>query len=434
MRQVAESIEIADALASVDVPQQEFTRLLGYPRGFALEGRARELADWARDWYAKHGRPWFYARQVESLEFEPGAAGGDTIRPDLTKPDLIKIDGVVFNSKRLHTAFEQAGAHSAILVAVGAGPEAEEEARRLWKEEKPDEYFFLEMYASAVVEQLTTVAGARLCDWAEQRGMAVLPHSSPGYPDWDVAEQPRLLKLIRETRSEQFPSRVDAFDSGMLRPKKTQLAVFGVTRHRERLQRLTNLVPCESCSFGPCQYRRSPYKRTPRTTAEPLPAPITALDADAQYTVNRKALQRWAEEHLVIQPGLDGSIDVTFRYDGTTCTNMGRPLSFIYNVKLGPRADEYPILDERCSPAEDDTGHESMCKFVEDPDRLMTSIDSEKPLLGQRLNAVLEWRREPNGAGCYCESQSRNHKWGLVLETIHYALVQKELSGETENS
>jgi hypothetical protein len=423
MREVAESIEIADALAGVDVPQQEYTRLLGYPRGFAIEGRARELADWARDWFAKNGRPWFYARQVESLEFATGAAARDTIQ----------IDGVAFKSKRLQIAFEQAGAHSAILVAVGAGPEAEERARELWKEDKPDEYFFLEMYASAVVEQLTTVAGARLCDWAEQRGMAVLPHSSPGYPDWDVAEQPQLLELIRQTRSEQFPSLVDAFDSGMLRPKKTQLAVFGVTRHRERLQRLTSLVPCESCSFGPCQYRRAPYKRAPRTTAEPLPAPVAVLDADAQYTVNRKALQRWAEERLVIQPGPDGSTDVTFRYDGTTCTNMGRPLAFIYKVKLGPRADEYPILDELCSPAADDTGHESMCKFVEDPDRLMTAIDSEKPLLGQRLNAVLEWRREPNGAGCYCEQQSRNHKWGLVLETIHYALVQKELSGETEN-
>ncbi len=432
MRQVAESIEIADALPGVDVPQQEFARLLGYPRGFAMEGRARELSDWARDWYAKNGRPWFYARQVESLEFSTSAARGDTLRPD-----LIKIDGAIFNSKRLHSAFEQAGAHSAILVAVGAGPEAEEEARRLWKEEKPDEYFFLEMYASAVVEQLTTIAGARLCDWAEQRGMAVLPHSSPGYPDWDVAEQPRLLELIRQTRSEQFPSRVDAFDSGMLRPKKTQLAVFGVTRHRDRLQRLTSLVPCESCSFGPCQYRRAPYKRAPRT-AEPLPAPANlperVLDADAQYTVNRKALQRWAEERLAIAPQSDGSMVATFRYDGTTCTNMGRPLAFIYNVRLGPRTDEYPILDERCSPAVDDSGHESMCKFVEDPDRLMTAIDNEKPLLGQRLNAVLEWRREPNGAGCYCEPQSRDHKWGLVLETIHYALVQKELSGETENS
>ena len=43
------------------------------------------------------------------------------------------------------------------------------------------------------------------------------------------------------------------------------------------------------------------------------------------------------------------------------------------------------------------------------------------------------WRREPSAAGCYCEAASRDHKWGLVLETIHYALVQKELAQETEN-
>ena len=48
MRQVAESIEMADVLSGVDVSPEEYTRLLGYPRGWVLEGRARELADWAR--------------------------------------------------------------------------------------------------------------------------------------------------------------------------------------------------------------------------------------------------------------------------------------------------------------------------------------------------------------------------------------------------
>ena len=434
MRQVAEAIEIADSLAGVDVQPQEFTRLLGYPRGWVLEGRARELADWARDWYAKHGRPWFYARQAESLEFDHTFRSNAAQR-DSSLADAIRIDGVLFNSKRLHSALVQAGAHSAILVAVGAGPEAEEEARRRWCEEKPDEYFFLEVFASAVVEHLTTLAGARLCDWAEQRGMAVLPHSSPGYPDWDVAEQPQLLKLIKQTRSEQFPSLLDVFDSGMLRPKKAQLAVFGVTRHTERLQRLTDLVPCESCSFGPCQYRRAPYKRAPRPTGEPLPVrikiPERVLDSNAQYTVNQRALQRWSEERLRMRPSPDGSIDATFRYDGTTCTNMGRPLAFIYNVKLGPRADGYPILEQSCGPAPGDTGYTAMCKYIEDSESLMAAIEIEKPLFGQRLNSILTWRRESNVAGCYCEASSRNHKWGLVFETIHFALMQKELSEET---
>jgi hypothetical protein len=423
MRQVAESVELSAILPAVDVAPQEYVRLLGYPRGFALEGRARELADWARQWYAKHGRPWLYARQAESLEIDT-AVGANTVR----------IDGVAFTGKRLHRALQDAAAHSAVLVAVGAGPEAEEEARRRWSEEKPDEYFFLEVFASAVVEHLITLAGARLCDWAEQRGMAVLPHSSPGYPNWDVLEQPRLLDLIKQTRSERFPSPVDAFETGMLRPKKTQLAVFGLTRHTERLQRLTSLVSCESCSFGPCQYRRAPYKRAPRSTAEPVAQRAPALDSDAEYTVNRKALERWASERLSMRPCPDGSIDFDFRYDGTTCTNMGRPLTFIYNVKLGPREEGYPIREQHCAPAAGDDGHTAMCKYIEDADSLMSAIAAEKPLHGERLDAVLAWRREPSGAGCYCEALSRSHKWGLVLETIYYALVQKELERENEPS
>lgn len=419
MRQIAEAMELVDVRPDVRVQPEEYVRLLGYPRGWKLEGRARELSDWAQDWYAKNGRPWVYSRQAESF-----AINGDAIQ----------IEGSIFTSKRLKNTLQQAEAHNVILVAVGAGIEAEEESRRRWEQEKPDEYFFLEMFASAVVEHLVTAAGARLCDWAEQQNMTVLPHYSPGYAEWDVAEQPRLLELMKQTRREPFPSHVDAFDSGMLRPKKTLLAVFGLTRHTERLRRLTDLVPCENCSFGPCQYRRAPYRRASRSWGEELPTPFVVLDQDAQYSVNRRALKRWAEERLSIRLCPDGSLDAIFRYEGTTCTNMGRPLAFDYGVKLGPREQGYPILEQRCAPAASDTGYSLMCQYLENPERLMAAIDREKPLSGERLSAVLSWQRMPSAAGCYCEAASRDHKWGLVLETIHYALAQKETVQDTEIS
>ena len=44
MRQVAEAIETADTLPDVDVQPQEYTRLLGYPRGWVLEGRGRRIS------------------------------------------------------------------------------------------------------------------------------------------------------------------------------------------------------------------------------------------------------------------------------------------------------------------------------------------------------------------------------------------------------
>jgi hypothetical protein len=417
MCQLAETVELTCALSRMNVLPEEYTRLLGYPRGWVLEGRAQELANWAREWYAANGQPWFYARQAESIEISGGS---------------ISIDGITFASKRLQQTLQQAEAHSVVLAAVGAGEEVEEETRRRWQDEKPDEYFFLEIYGSAVVEHLTALAGARLCDWAEQRGMAVLPHYSPGYPEWDIAEQPRLLDLIQRVGQGRFPFQLEALDSGMLRPRKAQLAVFGLTRHTERLRRLTGLVPCESCSFGPCQYRRAPYRRNPQALGEQFAVPVTKLDQDAQYTVNRKALQRWAGERLTLHTADDGSVDAVFRYDGTTCTNMGQPLQFLYSVRLGPRAEGYPIREQNCVPAQGDTGHASMCQYVENAARLMTSINNEKPLNGKHLSAVLDWRREPSGAGCFCTQASRDHKWGLVFETIHYALAQLERTQDNE--
>ena len=221
--------------------------------------------------------------------------------------------------------------------------------------------------------------------------MAVLPHYSPGYPEWDVAEQPRLLELMKRTRRERFPSCVEALDSGMLRPKKTLLAVFGLTRHTERLRRLTDLVPCESCSFGPCQYRRAPYRRAPRPNGENrFRRAMTVLDRGRRVqreSQGPEAMGRGAALYATLNQ--DGSLDAVFRYDGTTCTNMGRPLTFHYNVKLGPRAEGYPIREQRCAPAAGDTGHTYMCQYIEDPTRLMAAIERRE---------TAEWRTAECGA------------------------------------
>lgn len=376
---------------AVRVETAEYMRLLGYPPDFMPTGRAAELAEWARGWYAANGRPWVYTREVRSLDLADGA---------------VRIEGVEFHSRRLHSTLEQARAQSVVLAAASAGPEAEEHAQQLWREEKPDEYFFLEVYGSAVVEQLITDTGARLCAWAEDRQMAVLPHYSPGYAEWDIAEQARLMELMRES----LPGPLRVLESGALQPKKSLLAVFGVTRQVERMLLLKDLVPCQNCSYHTCQYRRAPYRRA-------LPG-VT----QSSYSVNAKALRRWASERLTLERCEDGTIDARFRYDGTTCTNMGRPLAFDYFVKLGRGEQGYPIREQRCTPAPGDTGHTQMCQYLTNSAQLMDAIGREKPLLGQPLDAVLAWRRPATGAGCYCDAASREHKWGLALETIHYAL------------
>jgi hypothetical protein len=88
--------------------------------------------------------------------------------------------------------------------------------------------------------------------------MAVLPHYSPGYPGWDVAEQSRLLELFQGAGT--IPGNLEALESGALRPKKSLLALFGLTRQTQGVRRLTEMVACESCSLPVCEFRRVTVK------------------------------------------------------------------------------------------------------------------------------------------------------------------------------
>jgi hypothetical protein len=416
-------IALADAPPIVRVDAAEYVRLLGYPRGHVLDGRAAALAAEAEAWYASHGRPWIHARQIDDIAIEAGA---------------VRLGREVFASPRLRRAFTDADAHGAVLVAVGAGEELEAEAGRRWRDEKPDEYFFLEVYGSAVVEHLVTLAGARLCGWAERQGLAVLPHDSPGYPEWDIADQGRLHAMLTAD-GVPLPAPLAVLDSGALRPKKSLIAVFGLTRHVDRFAHLRDLVPCERCAFTPCQYRRAPYRLgAPRSIARSFDEPAGTdavdeprLDSAAAYTVNVRALRRWAAERLTLTPRADGSTDARFRYEGTTCSNMGHPLRFEYHVRLGPRRDGYPIEHQRCLPAADDTGRTRMCNYQGMGDALIDLIEADAPLAGQPLQAVIGWQRPASVAGCYCDDASRVHKWGLVLETIHYALAKAQPQTQT---
>jgi hypothetical protein len=235
--------------------------------------------------------------------------------------------------------------------------------------------------------------------------MAVPPHYSPATLEW-ISPAVAASGFVRQACPSGFPAEIDALESGALRPRKSLLAVFGLTRQTGEVRPLGEMTACQNCSFAPCQYRRMPYQ------------------------VNVKALKRWAQERLALTLSEDGSVDAAFRYEGTTCTNMGRPLAFEYRVSLGRRDEGYPIREQRCAPAAGDTGHTFMCRYLDQRESLMAAIEREKPLLGRPLHEVLSWTRPSCAAGCYCDADARSHKWGLVLETIQYALANREINRE----
>jgi hypothetical protein len=388
------------------VQEAEYLRLLGYPRGHEPGGRVQELMAWARDWYAQHGRPWVYHRRANLAT--DGAA--------------LRFDGVEFPSARLLEHFRHHAANGAVLVAVSAGRECEEHARELWNEGKPDEYFFLEIYGSAVVEDLVARTSGRLCDVAGNDGLMAVPHYSPGYAGWDVAEQNKLFELITGRASLSLPGPLEVLSSGMLKPKKSLLAVFGLAP-ATAVRPAALATPCEGCAFSPCRYRRAPYRHQVGPVSDRTPGQSKTGPAHApRYTVNARALRKWAAERVSFTVQADGGVEAVFRFDGTTCSHQ--PLAFDYRVRLSGPAGGDVILASSCQPAPGDEGHKLTCSYLADAEDHLHEIAMERPLVGRPLEEVFAWSRESASAGCHCAPASRAHKWGLALEAIHFALAQ----------
>lgn len=359
---------------------------------------------WARSWYVAHGRPWVYQRSV-SLELAPQA---------------VRLDGRELGPPRLREHLQQHGATNAAVFAASAGPECEEHARELWNAGKPDEYFFLEIFGSAVVEDLVARTSGRLCESAGGRGLAAVPHYSPGYAGWDVAGQNQLFDLIRQGLGQPLPGPLEVLTSGMLCPKKSLLAVIGLASV-ERVADAALATPCAGCAFSPCAYRRAPYRHQVGPVFDRTKSRSeTGATPESRYSVNARALRKWAAERVVVAPQPDGSIHAVFRFDGTTCSH--RPLAFDYRVRLSGAREGHVILDSGCTPSPGDEGHQYTCSYVAEGASHLREIAGDRPLVGRPLDEVFAWTREPASTGCHCAPASRAHKWGLAYEAIHYAL------------
>jgi len=227
-----------------EVPSEEFKRLLGVPSSYVFEGPVKSLAEWVPDWFRAHAHPWIFARLLGKVELHS---------------DGVVLENTVLKSRALCRHLQHGCVSRAVVVAVGAGPEAEAAAAEYWRDGHPDRYFFIEAYASAVVEALVAESRRRICAWAEPGGLGVLRHCSPGYHGWSITDQAALLATALP-ESETLPGPLGVMESGMLHPKKSQLALFGITDEPDRVKHRDELVSCKICPMRQCTYRRNVYR------------------------------------------------------------------------------------------------------------------------------------------------------------------------------
>lgn len=205
--------ELAGAIAPEDQ-----ARLLGLPRGRAFEGEIAERAAAARSWYAAHGRPFVAWRRAALLGVET--------------PRVLLSSGAVLTSAALSRRLEAAQAHAVVILAASAGPEVGEEADRHWREDRPDEAFFVDRFGASVAERLLRWSSEALGRLGATEGETLLAHLSPGCGEWDLGDQHRLWAvLFGDGGVQRGPLRI--LDSGGLFPRHSVLAGLGVTRCKE---------------------------------------------------------------------------------------------------------------------------------------------------------------------------------------------------------
>ena len=268
------------------------------------------------------------------------------------------------------------------------------------------------------------MTGARLCAWADGDAMAVLPHYSPGYPEWDIAEQPALLRAASApTRSPGTLERARVRHAAA-----EEIAARRVRRHAARRTRaaldraralrelLVRDLPVPARAVSP----RADSRRVP-STRESRPADHVRRRTRVEYARRCGDGRPSACRSTTADDGIDRRALPLRRHD----LHQHGPAARV-SLSRDARAPRRGLSDSRAGRARRrpaTTGTRYMCEYMSERE---TADGGDRR--GEAACRPAARRRARGGtrpaiaAGCYCEADSRQHKWGLVLETIHYAL------------
>ncbi len=202
----------------VNVPVDRVERHLCVPPHSERCSEWQHLIEGARHWCREHVTPWVRRRQ-----FAIAHIAGSTVLLD---------GGRGLHSRLLAERLRAARAHRLCAVAFSAGRGIDQQIQGHWKAGRPDAAFALYAYGSALIEELRDREAELLSFDARISGERVLTYLSPGYSGWPLEDQANLFALIADHDDPLSAGPIELLESGGLRPSKSTLVVFGLTRRR----------------------------------------------------------------------------------------------------------------------------------------------------------------------------------------------------------
>jgi hypothetical protein len=209
------------------INQKEALRYAGMRQGAELPEAVVRAALAEALLYAEPGGAWeIYGYQAPRLQ----TAGG----------------GYVPGSQKL--CAHLGGAVRVAVLAVSVGGKLEARVAELFAAGEYAKAVLLDAAATAAVEQAADSVCAFIAAAAQKEGLCAGQRFSPGYGDWDIKEQPEVLRLAG---AEQIG--IGLTSSFMLLPRKSVTAMLGLKPAPG-----SGELPagCVACAKADCQLRR----------------------------------------------------------------------------------------------------------------------------------------------------------------------------------
>lgn len=164
------------------------------------------------------------------------------------KEGILRIEQTIFNTGKQVTKYLKAADKLALFICT-AGEQVSQRSKNLMKSGDMLEGYICDVLGSMLVEEAMSIIQEKIKLKLKENGEKTSNRYSPGYCNWDVAEQQQLFEF--------FPKDfcgVSLSDSSLMNPIKSISGVFAIGKHVK-----FHKYVCNACSSVNCIYRNHKY-------------------------------------------------------------------------------------------------------------------------------------------------------------------------------